>query len=106
MKPKLSQCRNPANQQQKNKKRRTLPSRLVPQEGKGWSYSLLAGVYKSTVKFKYGNNPGVNIGIISGYHFNDKLSIHTGAIYTQKNYKVAGEDFIAPKGSWASYYKN
>jgi len=69
-----------------------------------WSFSLLAGVDKSTVKFKYSNGPGINIGLLAGYHFNDKWSLHTGAIYTQKNYKLAGEDFTAPKGSWVSYY--
>ncbi len=73
--------------------------------GKGWSYGLLAGVDKSTVKFKYQYDAGVNIGAMIGYHFNDKLSIHTGLIYTQKNYKMAGEDFTAPKGTWISYYK-
>jgi hypothetical protein len=78
---------------------------LSAARGKGWSYSFLVGIDKSTVKFKYGNNPGINLGMIGGYHFNDRLSVHTGAIYTQKNYKVAGEDFTAPKGSWASYYK-
>ena len=77
----------------------------LPSFGKGWSVSFLAGFDKSTVKFRYGNNPGINIGIIGGYHFNKRLSIHTGAIYTQKNYKLAGEDFTAPKGSWLSYYK-
>ncbi len=70
-----------------------------------WSYSFLAGVDKSTVKFTYGVNPGINLGILAGYHFNTKWSIHTGAIYTQKNYKLAGADFTAPKGSWLSYYK-
>lgn len=73
--------------------------------GKGWSYSFLVGIDKSTVKFKYGNNAGINLGMMGGYHFNDRLSVHTGAIYTQKNYKVAGEDFSAPKDSWVSYYK-
>jgi hypothetical protein len=72
---------------------------------KRWSYAFLAGVDKSTVKFKYSNSPGINIGMMLGYHFNDKLSLHTGAIYTQKNYKLAGEDFTAPKGSLGSYYK-
>ncbi len=73
--------------------------------GKGWSVSLTAGVDKSTVKFKYGNEPGYNFGISTGYHFNKKWSLHTGAIYTQKNYKLAGEDFTPVKGSWISYYK-
>lgn len=70
-----------------------------------WSYSFLAGVDESTVKFTYANHPGINIGVIAGYHFNNKWSLHTGAIYTQKNYKLAGADFTAPKGTWVSYYK-
>lgn len=74
-------------------------------KGKGWSFALLAGVDKSTVKFKYGNDPGVNIGLLAGYHHNRRWSLHTGAIYTQKNYKLAGADFTAPKGSWLSNYK-
>lgn len=77
----------------------------LPSFGKGWSVAFLAGFDKSTVKFRYGNDPGINIGIIGGYHFNNRLSIHTGAIYTQKNYKLSGEDFTSPKGSWLSYYK-
>jgi hypothetical protein len=73
--------------------------------GKGISFGVLAGVDQSTVKFKYGNNAGYNIGVAAGYHFNDKFSVHTGAIFTEKKYKVAGEDFTAPKGSIISYYK-
>ncbi|MBI2282878.1 MAG: outer membrane beta-barrel protein [Bacteroidetes bacterium] len=73
--------------------------------GKGFSYALVVGVDKSTVKFKYGNHPGMNIGLLAGYHINNRWSVHTGAIYTQKNYKVAGADFTAPKGTWISYYK-
>jgi hypothetical protein len=73
--------------------------------GKGLSFAVVGGIDKSTVKFSYGDQPGMNIGAIGGYHFNDRLSIHTGAIYTQKNYTMAGQDFNAPKGSWASYYK-
>ncbi len=86
-----------------NKSAKTNPT-LSPR-GKGLSFSLLAGVDKSTVKFKYGYTPGINIGLLVGYHFNNKWAIKTGGIYTQKNYKLAGEDFTAPKGSWVSYYK-
>lgn len=73
--------------------------------GKGFSYAWVVGIDKSTVKFRYGNRPGINIGILAGYHISNRWSVHTGAIYTQKNYKVAGSDFTAPKGSWISYYK-
>lgn len=31
--------------------------------------------------------------------------MQSGAIYTQKNYKLRGQDFHAPKGSWASYHE-
>lgn len=72
--------------------------------GKGFSYAFVAGVDKSTVKFRYGNDPGINLGMMAGYHFSNRWSVHTGLIYTQKNYKVAGKDFTAPKGTWVSYY--
>lgn len=78
---------------------------LLPKQGRGWSFSLLGGIDKSTVKFKYGYKPGVNAGLMIGYHFNDTWALKTGVIYTQKNYKMAGEDFTAPKGTWVSYYK-
>jgi hypothetical protein len=78
--------------------------KLAPR-GKGFSFGVLAGVDESTVKFKYGNNAGYNLGFAAGYHFNDKLSVHTGAIFTEKKYKVAGADFTAPKGTPISYYK-
>lgn len=72
--------------------------------GKGFSYSISAGVDKSTVKYTHDDHPGYNLGIEIGYHFNQHWSIQTGAIYTQKKYTVTGTDFTPPKGSWASYY--
>ncbi|MFP5041260.1 hypothetical protein [Parasediminibacterium sp. JCM 36343] len=59
----------------------------------------------STVKFTYINKASYGGGAIIGYHFNKKWSIHTGAIYTQKNYKAAGSDFTLPKSSWLRNYK-
>lgn len=76
----------------------------VTSSRKGFSYAFVAGVDKSTVKFRYGNDPGINLGMMAGYHFSNRWSVHTGLIYTQKNYKVAGKDFTAPKGTWVSYY--
>jgi hypothetical protein len=78
---------------------------VYPPLGKGFSIAILAGADKSTVKFRYGNDPGYNLGMLVGYYLNSRWSIHTGAVYTQKNYKMAGEDFNAPKGSVPSYYK-
>jgi hypothetical protein len=70
-----------------------------------FSFALLAGMDVSTVKFTYANKSGMNAGLILGYHFNEKWSLHTGIIYTKKNYALAGEDFHAPKNSWVANYK-
>ncbi len=78
---------------------------ILPKQGKGWSFGLLAGFDKSTVKYTYGVEPGYNTGLMVGYHLNNKWSLHTGAIYTQKNYKMNGEDFNPPKGNWVYNYK-
>lgn len=94
-----------SNDSARTENRKTTTQSLLPSRGKGFSIAALAGVDESTVKFKYGNEVGYNVGATIGYHFNNRFSIHTGAIYTQKNYKMAGADFHAPKGSWASYYK-
>ena len=76
----------------------------LPKRGKGLSFSILAGVDKSTVKFTHGEKAGYNVGMEIAYHLNDKWAIKTGAIYTQKNYKLDGKDFTAPKGTPVSYY--
>ncbi len=74
-------------------------------KAKAWSIGVLGAVDESTIKFKYGYEPGYGIGLLAGYHFNKTVALFTGAVYTQKNYKMDGRDFTAPKGSWASYYK-
>lgn len=70
-----------------------------------FSIAFIAGMDASTVKYKYSDKAGINIGILAGYHFNNHWSMHTGALFTKKNYTVAGEDFTAPKGSWVANYK-
>lgn len=70
-----------------------------------FSFALAAGIDASTVKFKHSSKTGINIGIMTGYHFNDTWSVHTGVFFTRKNYSIAGEDFHAPKGSWVANYK-
>lgn len=70
-----------------------------------FSIALVAGTDISTIKFKYGNKPGIHGGIIAGYHFNNIWSVHTGAIYTQNNYKLTGSDYHPPKHYWTQYVK-
>jgi hypothetical protein len=72
---------------------------------KGFFIGLVGGFDASTVKFKYKSNVGYNFGGILGYRFNKHWSLQSGAIFTQKNYKLNGQDFHPPKGSWISYYE-
>ena len=71
----------------------------------GFFIGLIGGFDASTVKFNYASNVGYNIGGSLGYRFNNHWSVQTGAIYTQKNYKLKGQDFHPPKGSWISYFE-
>jgi hypothetical protein len=71
----------------------------------GFFIGLIGGFDASTVKFNYASNVGYNIGGSLGYRFNNHWSVQTGAIFTQKNYKLKGQDFHPPKGSWISYYE-
>jgi hypothetical protein len=75
------------------------------QNKKGFFIGLIGGFDASTVKYNYLSNAGYNIGGTLGYRFNNHWSLQSGAIFTQKNYKLKGEDFHAPKGSWVSYYE-
>ena len=70
-----------------------------------FSFALVAGMDASTVKFRHTDKAGINAGFIAGYHFTETWSVHTGVLFTRKNYTVAGEDFTAPKGSWVANYK-
>jgi hypothetical protein len=72
---------------------------------KGFFMGLIGGFDASTVKYNYASNVGYNLGVGIGYRFNNHLSVQTGAIYTQKNYKLKGQDFHPPKGSWISNYE-
>jgi hypothetical protein len=81
---------------QKNKK--AAPHRF-------FSVALLTGTDISTIKFKYADDPGIHAGIIAGYHFNKKWSLHTGAVYTKSNYKLAGSDYHPPKHYWTQYVR-
>ncbi len=76
---------------------------LKPKSKKGFFIGITGGFDESTVKYSYASNSGYNLGGELGYRINDRWSIQTGAIYTQKKYKLNGADFHPPKGSWVSY---
>lgn len=60
---------------------------------KGFELGITYGADMSTVKFKHNAPLGHNIGITAAYNFSSHLSIRSGLIYTQKNYKANGEDY-------------
>jgi hypothetical protein len=72
---------------------------------KGFFIGITGGADISTVHFNYTEDLGYNIGGLIGYRFNKHFSVQTGGIFTQKNYKMNGSDFHAPKGTWVSYFK-
>jgi len=71
----------------------------------GFSFALVAGMDATTVKFRYADKASLSGGVMIGYHLNNNWSIHTGALLTRKNYKMAGSDFKAPTGTWIANYK-
>ncbi|MBL0884489.1 MAG: hypothetical protein IBJ16_14295 [Chitinophagaceae bacterium] len=74
-------------------------------EKNAFSWALVAGIDATTVKLRYADKASLSGGIMIGYHFNKNWSVHTGGLYTRKNYKIAGSDFKAPTGTWVANYK-
>ena len=70
---------------------------------KAYSIGLVAGADLSTVKFKYSENLGFNVGLMGAYYFNKNWAVRTGLIYTKKIYKLGGEDFNAPDHYFTNY---
>ena len=70
---------------------------------KAFNIGITAGIDYTTVRFKYGDNAGYNIGIMTGYQFSKNWSVYTGAVYTKKNYKLNGKDYYPPSSYWTSY---
>jgi len=65
-----------------------------------FSIQTLLSIDATTVRLKYVDRISLGGGLLVGYHFSPKWSLHTGAIFTRKNYKSAGSDFNPPKNSW------
>ena len=82
-----------------------LSTSKTPKVKNAFSFALVVGMDATTVKFRYADKASASGGIMIGYHLNNNWSIHTGGLYTRKNYKMAGSDFKAPAGSWVANYK-
>jgi hypothetical protein len=60
---------------------------------KSFELGLTYGLDMSTVKLKHNSPPSHSIGITLSYNFSPKISVRSGLIYTQKNYKANGDDY-------------
>ena len=64
-----------------------------PKKEKGFEFGFSYGLDMSSVKLKHNAPPSHSIGITAAYNFSSKLSLRSGLLYTQKNYKARGEDY-------------
>jgi len=83
----------------------TPPPPAKKKSEKAFSIGVTGGVDMSTVKFEYSSKAGYNIGVLAGYQFDKHWSVYTGAIYTKKNYKLEGDSYHSPAGTWPANYK-
>lgn len=68
-----------------------------------WTFGAVYAPDISTVNFTHTQPLGLNLGVTVDYRLNDRFSLQTGFIYTKKNYKLNGDDYHPPKGSWFDY---
>jgi len=68
-----------------------------------WTFGAVYAPDISTVKFTHSQPLGLNLGLVVEYKFSKKFSIQSGLIYTKKNYKMYGDEYHPPKGSWFDY---
>jgi len=68
-----------------------------------WTFGAVYAPDISTVNFTHTQPAGLNIGVTIDYRLSQKFSLQTAFIYTKKNYKVNGDDYHPPKGTWIDY---
>lgn len=95
----------PPNQTKIEKKTNDAGKKNRSASSNAFSIAFVTGTDISTIKYKYGNKPGLHAGILAGFHFNKKWSVHSGILYTQNNYKLKGSDYHPPKHYWTQYVK-
>ncbi len=63
----------------------------------GIYFGILAGTQLSQVEGQGFKKPGLSIGAIAGYRFNNRMSVEGGLIYSKKKYYSDGKYFDATK---------
>lgn len=72
-------------------------SKIKIKKHSGLYAGLLAGAAFNSVKQQEMSNPGLDIGVIAGYHINTRFSVETGLIYSRKHYYSDGKYFNMDK---------
>jgi hypothetical protein len=60
---------------------------------KRWEFSLVVGPDYSNVGFASPGKAGINIGMMVGYRINERISVQTGLLYSQKHYTAVGDAY-------------
>jgi hypothetical protein len=60
---------------------------------RGFTFSAVFGPDFSNVGFSSPDKAGVSMGLIVGFRFNNRWSVQTGALYSQKHYTATGGDY-------------
>ena len=60
---------------------------------KGLYVGIVAGPQFNQIKSQKFSGAGISAGLLAGFHFNNKLSVETGFIISEKKYFTAGEYF-------------
>ena len=68
-----------------------------------FSIAVTGGTDWTSVRFTHNDKAGYNAGVLLSWHFANKFSLSTGALYTKKNYSAYGKDYHPPKGYWTNY---
>jgi Outer membrane protein beta-barrel domain len=68
-----------------------------------WTFGAVYAPDISTVKFTHSQPLGLNLGVVVEYRLSKTFSLQSGLIYTKKNYKMYGDEYHPPKGSWFDY---
>lgn len=66
---------------------------------RGFYFGMVAGPQLNQVKSQGFNKTGFSAGILTGYRFNEKVSVETGVFYSKKYYYSEGKYFDMVKAS-------
>ncbi|CAN5225198.1 hypothetical protein BH11BAC6_BH11BAC6_14040 [soil metagenome] len=72
-------------------------NKLTVKNKRGIYYGLLAGIGFTTVKTQNFSKPGLDLGLVAGYHFSKRSSVEINLLYSNKFYYSDGKYFKMDK---------